>query len=140
MIDRLFVATKAFIAHQGKILILKESTKYKDGAHSGKFDLVGGRVEKGQNFKESLSREIKEETGLEVQIGRPICISEKRPSVKNEKWQIVVIYFECTTENNKVTLSTDHDEYKWIKAEEYKDHNTIKNDWPVYSEYVQFKK
>ncbi len=59
---RLFVATKAFILHEGKILILRESGKYIDGSNQGEYDVVGGRVEPGQKFDESLIREVKEET------------------------------------------------------------------------------
>ncbi|MBU1037368.1 hypothetical protein KKF32_05110 [Patescibacteria group bacterium] len=44
METKLFVATKAFIVHQGKVLILKESPKYQDGANIGKYDVAGGRI------------------------------------------------------------------------------------------------
>ena len=64
-INKLFVATKAFIEYEGKILILQESGKYVDGTNVGRYDVPGGRVEPGQRFDESLRREIKEETGLE---------------------------------------------------------------------------
>ena len=37
---RQFVATKAFINFKGKILVLRESTKYSDGTNSGKYDVV----------------------------------------------------------------------------------------------------
>lgn len=36
MVDKLFVATKAFIVHKNKVLLLKESSKYDDGTNSGK--------------------------------------------------------------------------------------------------------
>jgi len=58
MIDKLFVATKAFVKFQGKILILRESSGYKDGVNVGKFDVPGGRIKPGQRFDESLQREI----------------------------------------------------------------------------------
>ncbi len=73
---KLFVAVKGFIINNGKVLLIKESTKYADGANAGKFDVVGGRVKPGQRFDESLVREIKEETGLGVVIGRPFFVNE----------------------------------------------------------------
>ena len=69
---RIWVATKAFLVYEGKVLILQEADKYKDGTNSGKYDVVGGRVEPGQKFDKSLLREIKEETGLP---GRPNTIA-----------------------------------------------------------------
>jgi len=82
---KLFVATKAFINYKGKILILRESTKYSDGTNSGKYDVVGGRVEPGQKFDESLLREIKEETGLSVKLGRPFYVGDQRLGVSSGK-------------------------------------------------------
>ena len=95
MIDKLFVAIKAFIVHNGKVLLIKESTSYTDGSHAGKFGVVGGRVEPGEQFEESLLREIKEETGLNVKIGRPFFVNEWRPEVRGELWQIIGIFIEC---------------------------------------------
>jgi len=39
---RLFVAAKTFIIFRGKVLILRESTKYQDGANWGRYDVPGG--------------------------------------------------------------------------------------------------
>src|SRR3989338_5504505 len=107
----LSVATKAFVMHEGKVLLLKESSKYQDGVHVGEFDVVGGRVKPGQHFKESLLREVKEETGLIVQVGKPFFVTEWRPIIKGEEWQIISIFFECDTESNDVKLSDDHSDY-----------------------------
>ena len=64
-VDKLFVATKAFVFYKEKVLILRESDKYKDGTNAGGYDIVGGRVEPGQRFDESLLREIKDKVNSE---------------------------------------------------------------------------
>jgi len=120
---KIWVATKAFIVYNGKILLLRESAKYKDGTNIAKYDAVGGRVEPGQRFDESLLREIKEETGLEVTIGKPFYVGEWRPIVRGEQWQIVGTYFECFANTDKVTLSSDHDDYVWIDPIDYKNYS-----------------
>lgn len=120
MNPKLFVATKAFINFDGKILTLRESGKYADGSNEGKYDIVGGRLEPGQHFRDSLIREVKEETGLGVEIGKPFFVNEWRPVVRGEQLQVVGIFFECKAKTDKVILSTDHDDYKWIKPEKYK--------------------
>lgn len=65
---KLFVATKAFIVKDGKVLILRESQKYEDGTNAAHFDLPGGRLAPGEHFAEALAREVKEETGLSVTL------------------------------------------------------------------------
>ena len=133
---RLFAATKAFIVHDGKILILKESSRYQDGSNTGKYDVPGGRVEPGQRFDESLLREIMEETGLKVSIGRPFFVNEWRPVVKGEKWQIIGTFFECLAGSDKVKLSEDHDNYLWIKPEDYRKYKLIENLRPAFEAYL----
>lgn len=133
---KLFTAIKAFIIHNGKVLLLKESSKYVDGANVGKFDVVGGRVKHGQRFDESLIREIKEETGLDVKIGRPFFVNEWRPIVRGEQWQIVGTFFECFAESDKVVLSGDHEEYIWIDPKEYKKYTLIDNLIPIFASYL----
>src|SRR3989344_4693345 len=134
---RQFVATKAFINFKGKILVLRESTKYSDGTNSGKYDVVGGRVESGQRFDKSLLREIKEETGLTVKLGRPFYVGEWRPNVRGEQWQIIGTFFECFTKTDKVKLSEEHDDFLWIDPRNYKNKHLINNLLPAFKEYLK---
>lgn len=134
---KLFVATKAFIKNsKGEILLLKESSKYEEGTNFGKFDVVGGRVKPGEKFDESLLREIKEETNLEVKIKKPFYVGEWRPKVKNENWQVVGIFFICEALNQDILLSKDHDDYLWIKPEDYKNYNIIENLHEAFENYL----
>lgn len=139
MKPKIFTATKAFIVHQGKILIVRESTKYNNGTNAGKYDVPGGRVKPGQKFDQSLKREIKEETNLEVEIGQPFFANEWRPKVKGEQWQIVGVFFACQAKTNKVTLSQDHDDYQWIEPKDYQKYNLIENLIPAFKAYLNKK-
>jgi len=76
MIDKMFVATKAFIIHNGKVLLLRESSKYEDSGNLGSFDLPGGRIKPGEEVNEAFLREVKEETGLEIIKKNPFFVSE----------------------------------------------------------------
>lgn len=136
MIDKLFVATKAFVMYEGKVLLLRESAQYVDGSNVGKFDVVGGRVTPGQRFDESLLREVKEETGLDITIGRPFFVNEWRPVVRGENWQIVGTFFECFASTNEVTLSEDHAEYLWVDPKEYRQYPLIDNLLPVFESFL----
>ena len=134
---KLFTATKAFIRYNDKILILRESGNYQDGTNEGYFDIPGGRVEPGQKFDESLRREIKEETGLNIAIGNPFFVNEWRPQKNGEQWQIIGIFFECDADTEKINLSKDHDKFEWINPKEYKNFNLIKNLYPAFESYIE---
>lgn len=134
---KIFTAVKALIEHQGKILIIRESAKYEDGANVSKYDVVGGRVQPGQRFDESLIREIQEETGLTVTVGQPFFVNEWRPVVKGEQWQIIGIFFKCQASSDQVKLSEDHDDYQWINPADYPSYNLIENLHPAFEAYLK---
>ena len=140
MEQKLFLAIKAFIVHNGKVLIVRESPKNPVGTNPNKYDVVGGRLEPGERFDECLMREIKEETGLSVVIKQPFVVNEWRPVVRGEHWQIVGVFFECVAESDAVQLSTDHDDYKWIDPKDYKKYPLIENLNPVFEAYLRVEK
>ena len=72
MPPKLFLATKAFIIYEGKVLILRESGSYQDGTNAGRYDLPGGRLNPGEKYDEALAREVLEETGLTIKIKKPL--------------------------------------------------------------------
>ena len=61
-----FPAMKALIGREGKLLVVKQTIGEKIY-----WDLPGGRMEHGETPLETLKREVKEETGLEVVVGKP---------------------------------------------------------------------
>lgn len=130
------MATKAFVSRNGKILILREAGSYADGSNRGKYDIVGGRVQPGQRFDESLRREVTEETGLNIVIREPFFVNEWRPVVRGEQWQIIGVFFKCIADSDKVILSKDHDDFIWIDPAQYKEFNIIENLAPAFESYI----
>lgn len=136
MIDKFFLATKAFIVHNGKVLIIREASTNPDGTNAGKYDVPGGRLIPGETVVEALTREVTEETGLDVDIGDPITHGEWRPTVRGEAWQIIACFFHCTATTDDVTLSEEHDAYAWIDPHEFRDYPIMENLIPVFETYL----
>lgn len=133
---KIFVAMKAFIVHNGKVLIIRESQKYKDGTQLEKWGFPGGRIVPGERFDDGLRREVKEETGLIITLGKPFFISEWRPIVRGEQWHIVATFLECFAATNMVVLSEDHEEFKWIDPKDYKKYNIIPTEVKAFESYL----
>jgi 8-oxo-dGTP diphosphatase len=119
------IATKAVIIKGTKVLILREATTYSDGTQVGRYHVPGGRVEVGEHFEDALKREVKEETGLEIKIEKPIYVGEWRPVIKGVPNQIIGIFFLCTPTTDTITLSTEHDEYQWIELSKRADYDIM---------------
>ena len=90
-----------------------------------------------ESERTAVLREIKEETGLDVKISKPFFANEWRPVVRGEQWHIVGIFFLCNAVSDNIVLSEDHEEFKWIKPEEYKEHNLIPNLHPAFEEFLK---
>ena len=139
MDTKLFVATKALIVREGKVLVVRESSQYTDGTQVGLYDTPGGRMQPGQKLDESLLREVMEETGLNIEIGSPFFVNESWPVVRGEQWQVVRIFFECRSLVGEVRLSDDHDDYKWIDPNDYASADLIGNLNEVFEAYLRNK-
>ena len=133
---KFFIAAKAVIKKDGKILLLRESSLYSDGANKDCFDFPGGRLKPGEHFVEVLKREVLEETGLLVKIGKPLTVGEWWPVVKGEQWQVIGVFFECESLSKDIVLSQDHNEFVWIDPKEYLNYNIIDNLKPVFVELI----
>ncbi|MFE0545234.1 NUDIX domain-containing protein [Streptomyces sp. NPDC058891] len=59
------------VIEDGQILLLDQDT---DGARS--WSLPGGKVENGETLAEALVREMREETGVDVEIGRLLYVCD----------------------------------------------------------------
>jgi ADP-ribose pyrophosphatase YjhB (NUDIX family) len=96
---QLFVGAKGLVHHNGKVLLLRESSKYLDGAELGKWDVPGGRINSEETLREGLVREVKEESGLDVEPGEILGAFDGFPMIRGEKCHVARIYFACEAKN-----------------------------------------
>ncbi|MDD5557027.1 MAG: NUDIX domain-containing protein [bacterium] len=76
----------------GKVLLTRRSD-------NGRWCLPGGHMEAGEGVEESCAREVREETGLEVRVGRLIGVYGSPDRVVEyaggDRFQMVVLSFEA---------------------------------------------
>ena len=77
----------------------------------GILDLPGGRVEVGEKEKEALYREIREETGLAVNIHNSIY---KWSFIKSSGLLITGTTYSCGYLGGQIMLSDEHTGYLWL--------------------------
>ncbi|MDR3559615.1 MAG: nucleotide exchange factor GrpE [Candidatus Pacebacteria bacterium] len=98
-----------------EVLILKRSRNNLYGV--GKYDLPGGHIQENESYKDAISREVKEETGLDVIFEAVIDVvefPEGTQQFRDEKRGIRCI---CLSHFNEVKLSPEHEQFKWLPIE-----------------------
>jgi 8-oxo-dGTP diphosphatase len=93
---------KGVVRKDGHILVLVKQ--------NGILDLPGGRIESGETLQGALQREIREETGLIVDIHDPV---EEWSFWKMSDQLIQGITLECSFLDGRVELCGEHKRYFW---------------------------
>lgn len=134
---KLFVATKAFLLQEGKILILRESSEYADRGDEGRWDVPGGRIDPAEPYLEALEREVREESGLSFTNPQIFSVQETFPTIHGEVCHIVRLYFAAHACSKEVTLSSDHDAYLWIDPRDHNAHHIMDDLHSVCATFVE---
>ncbi len=98
--------------HKDRVLLLKRG--------NGLWEFPGGKVEWGEDPAACAIREAKEETGLTA-TGLKIVTATSATYTKgyDDKHSVYVVY-RGTTDSDKVRLSEEHVEHKWLGVDEAK--------------------
>jgi 8-oxo-dGTP diphosphatase len=98
---------------QSKFLVLRRAAN--DPSRPNCWDLPGGNVLFGENYLDSLIREVAEETSLKIKNVQPIQV------VTNFEKGIYYLFigYSCIADSTKVKISKEHSEYKWVTKAEF---------------------
>jgi 8-oxo-dGTP diphosphatase len=116
------LVTAAIIEKDGKILL----TKRLDGVHrEGKWEFPGGKVNIGENPKETIKREIREELGINIGVDSIFEISSY--VYEDADKQVILMAFKCEFKGGDIEKKEVAD-YAWVKPEEMGKYDIVEAD------------
>lgn len=102
------VAVNAFLINHDRFLLLKRINP------PVIWGPPGGKLHKNEDPLAGLRREVGEETGLSIKIHQPVTTWFGR----FHSLPLLSVDYLCTTDNGEVTLSNEHDQYRWLRIDE----------------------
>ena len=121
--DALFcVGQKALIEKDGTVLVLHDPMEG--------LDFPGGKIQEGEakdgdatSLILSLQREVREETGLEIEVFNPFAVwyHEFPKGHRNYGKVVYLVAFRCKYVSGELKLSDEHDKFRWVDKNNYKE-------------------
>ena len=105
--------TAAILIHQNKILIARRKD---NDPLAGKWEFPGGKIEQNETPEQCLTREMKEEFGIDVLVGEFFGESIYRYGPKT----IQLLGYRAVWTAGKFSLNA-HADYKWVSLEQLQD-------------------
>lgn len=112
--------TAAVIEKNGKILIAK---RRKGDRHGLRWEFPGGKIDSGETPEECLKRELREELGIEAEIGDFIC----RSTFTYMLVPLELLVYKARHISGEFQ-PLDHDELRWVAPAELNAYDFVKAD------------
>ena len=114
--DRPFLAVSAAIIREGKVLVVRRARPPAKGIYT----VPGGVVEAGETLVEAVKREVREETGLDIE---PVTLAGHREAVMRDKdgrveRHFVVLCFASRWLGGEPALNDELSEAAWLTLQE----------------------
>ncbi|MFW5683731.1 MAG: (deoxy)nucleoside triphosphate pyrophosphohydrolase [Spirochaetota bacterium] len=123
MDEQAIVVTAGLIERDGRYLVAR---KPPGGPRGGMWEFPGGKVEPGETDRAALARELGEELGVVVSVGRPADVVRwSYPDVSIE-----LRAYECTLVRGEPAPG-EHDAVRWVGPEALPDLPLCEADVPI---------
>jgi ADP-ribose pyrophosphatase YjhB (NUDIX family) len=110
--DAPLVGVGAVIVDQGRVLLVRRGQE----PLKGRWSLPGGLLELGESLQEGVVREVREETGLNVE---PVELIEILDRVHREadrvRYHYVIADYLCRVVDGGLEAASDADDVRWVE-------------------------
>jgi mutator protein MutT len=106
------VSVGAVIVDEARVLLIKRG----QAPLQGRWSLPGGVVEVGETLRDALVREVREETGLDVDVGEVLDVLERieRAADGRIEYHYVIIDYHCRVRGGDLACASDAADARWV--------------------------
>lgn len=112
-------AVGAIVLERGELLLVKRDRE----PARNQWSLPGGRVEWGESLREAVTREVREETGIEIEVEGLAGIAERIiPDDEGDvSFHYVIMDFWARPKSRDIVAGDDAIEARWVDVEELRE-------------------
>jgi ADP-ribose pyrophosphatase YjhB (NUDIX family) len=110
------VGVGAVIVRDGRALVVRRGHE----PRKGEWSLPGGSLELGESLEDAVRREMKEETGLDVEVGAILEVFDRihRDADGRIRYHFVIVDYVCTAAAGDAVAGSDAEAVAWITADD----------------------
>ena len=114
--ERPVVGVGAVVVSDDRVLLVKRGQE----PLKGEWSLPGGVVELGETLETAIAREVKEETGLEIQVGPVVDVLDRirYDADGRVKFHYVLVDFVCRPVGGTLAAASDAADVAWVTSEQ----------------------
>ena len=114
-LPRPVVAVGAAIVDGDRVLLVQRGNP----PNQGLWSVPGGRLEWSESLREGVAREVREETGLEVQVGPLVEVVERVDPGTPPAYHFVILDFLARPLGGELRSGDDASEARWVGRAEW---------------------
>jgi len=138
MVEREFplaplVGVGGVVVHESRVLLVQRGTE----PLKGRWTIPGGLIDVGETLREAVIREVKEETGLDVE---PVELIELLDRIHREdervRYHYVIADYLCRVTGGTLGAASDAAAVRWVERAEWNSHGALKID-PITTRVIE---
>ncbi len=115
----MLVAVGAVILDDDERILLVKHKKERGGYWQGKWICPGGALELGEEIKEGIKREVREETNLEIELVRPLIPFDRIVKTSEETiLHVIYIDYVARLSGGELNVASDAGEALWVQKKD----------------------
>jgi ADP-ribose pyrophosphatase YjhB (NUDIX family) len=110
------VGVGAVVVRDGRALLVRRAHE----PRKGEWSLPGGLLDLGEALVDAARREVKEETGLDVEVGPMIETFDRvhRDGEGRIRYHFVIVDFVCWSHEGEAVAGSDAEAVAWVTADQ----------------------
>lgn len=109
-------AVGGIVLHEGAVLLIRRAYP----PRQGEWSLPGGQLELGESLADGVRREVREETGLDVEVGAVVEVFDRvhRDDTGRIRYHFVIVDFLCAPRGGELRAGDDAVDVRWVARAE----------------------